>query len=240
MEQTLNEIERRVLGVMIEKSLSQPEYYPMTANAIVAGGNQKSNRHPVMDIEEVDVLRTLDDLRRRGLTSMVLAAPGARANRYKHETEKALGWNKRQQAIMAELLLRGPQTTGELRSRCARMFKFENLETVTIALESLGQPESGPAMVATLPREPGQSVIRYTHLLYPEGEAPQPLAAVPSPSPSPAHAKPQAAEGPASGSEVEGLRTEINDLNAEIADLHEEVADLRRRLEVIENRTAAL
>ena len=226
MERTLNELERRVIGVLIEKALSQPDYYPMTSNAIVAACNQRSNRHPVLNLDETAVLGTLEGLRRRGLVSMVLPPPGARMNRYKHEVEAGFGWGKRQQAIMAELLLRGPQTPGELRSRCARMFNFESLEAVMIALGSLSEDESGPGVVAEMLREPGQSAVRYQHLLCPESEVPTPAAVAPARvSAAPAAAPP--------GNELEVLRSEMNELRGEVAALREEVADLRRRIEFL-------
>ena len=228
MEQALDETERRVLGVLIEKALSQPDYYPMTSNAIVTACNQQSNRHPVMNVDEDAVLTTLEALRLRGVVTMALPAPGARTYRYKHEVEKHFDWNKCQQAIMAELLLRGPQTVGELRTRCARMLTFENLEAVTFALESLSRPESGPAMVTTMPRERGHSAIRHRHLLYPEGEAP----------PTAAPAKPQAAPS-APASAAAPSKNEIDALRSEINDLKNEVSDLRRRLELLENRNTS-
>ncbi len=240
VEQALNEVERRVLGVLIEKALSQPDYYPMTLNAVVTACSQRSNRDPVMNVDEDAVLGALEALRRRGLVTIVLPAPGARTNRYKHTAEAHFGWGKRQQAIMAELLLRGPQTPGELRSRCSRMFTLESLEAVSIALGSLSGGESDPPVVTAMPREPGRSTIRYRHLLYPAGEAPAAAApatvrlqAAPSTGASPSAA---AVSGAPSETDVEALRSEINDLNAEVADLHEELADLRRRLDLLENR----
>ena len=233
----LNAIERRVLGVLMEKSLTQPEYYPMTPNAIVAGCNQKNNRYPEMTLNEDQVLNTLEALRGRKLVTLVLPAPGARTQRYRHEIEAAFGWNRRQQAIMTELLLRGPQTPGELRSRCARMFEFESLDTLMTALNSLGKGECDPPLVAAMSREPGQSAIRYTHLLYPEGEAP-PTAAVGA-APATAAPKPAPAAAPAAPP-TSAFRDEIDALQEEIAELHEEVADLRRRLEAVENKTAGL
>lgn len=238
MSLVLDELERRVLGVLMEKSLTQPEYYPMTPNAIVAASNQKNNRDPEMTLDEESVLQTLAVLRDRKLVTLVLPAPGARTQRYRHEIEAVFGWSRRQQAIMTELLLRGPQTPGELRSRCARMFEFESLDTLMTALNSLGKGECDPPLVASMPREPGQSAIRYTHLLYPEGEAPAIASAPPTPAaaaPATPSITPSAA--PAASS---ALRDEIDALQEEIAELHEEVADLRRRLEAVENKTAGL
>jgi uncharacterized protein YceH (UPF0502 family) len=221
MEHVLTANERRVLGALIEKALSQPDYYPMTLNAIQAACNQRSNRHPVMSLDDTSVQHTLDDLRRRGLVAMVLAAPGARSTRYRHDVETKLGWNRRQQAIMAELLLRGPQTPGELRTRAARMFQFETLEAVTIALDSLARPEEGPPFVAQLPRESGQSATRYTHLMYPEGETP---AAAPSAI--------AAEHRTASPGETSEIRQELDTLRAEVADLRQRVESVERQLGV--------
>jgi uncharacterized protein len=234
MSQILNSIERRVLGVLMEKSLTQPEYYPMTVNAIVTACNQKNNRDPEMSLDEDAAYGALEALRDRKLVTLVLPAPGARTQRYRHEIEAAFTWNRRQQAIMTELLLRGPQTPGELRSRGARMFEFESLEALMTALNSLAKGESEPPYVAPMPREPGQSAIRYTHLLYPENEMPTTAA--------PAEARAAVATGassPVPGGAA-GMREEIDRLHEEIADLHSELADLRRRVETIENKTAGL
>jgi len=224
MATTFNPIERRVLGVLIEKSMTQPEYYPMTANAIVAACNQKSNRDPVMELDEVAVDATLTALRKRGLVEQFFPAPGARTDRFKHKIEAAFGWGARERAIMTELLLRGPQTVGELRTHCSRMAPFEELETVSNVLDTLSRGES--PVVAALPREPGRSAIRYTHLLYPEDEA---VALAPSPPPTtatpPTHA---AAPGPV-GSEVHDLRAQIDALRNEVADLRREINEIRQQ-----------
>ncbi len=219
MIMTLNEFERRVLGVLIEKSMTQPEYYPMTLNAIVAGCNQKSNRDPVMELDEVAVDATLTELRKRGLIEHLFPAPGARTDRFQHKAEAVFGWGARERAIMTELMLRGPQTIGELRTHCTRMAPFESLEIVSNVLEALSQGES--PFVAALPREPGRSAIRYTHLLYPPDETP-PVAS----AQAPAHAL-AVASAPA-GNEVQQLREQVEALRAEVADLRRQVEDLRR------------
>lgn len=249
MGEILNANERRVLGVLIEKSMSQPEYYPMTINAVVTGCNQKSNRNPCMELDEEDVQGVLDDLRGRGLVGLVLPAPGARMQRFKHLADTRYGWNARQRAIMSELLLRGPQTPGELRSRTARMFQFESLEAVMTALGSLtGDDAEITPVVAAMPREPGQSAIRYTHLLYPPHETPATAPAAPPPRPATAPTSPAAtsphttdsrtAPTPAStaGGDIAALRSEMEALHEEVADLHEELSDLRKRVETLENR----
>ncbi|MBN1490786.1 MAG: YceH family protein [Phycisphaerae bacterium] len=221
MAETLNELERRVLGVLIEKSLGQPDYYPMTLNAVVAACNQKQNRDPIMQLDDETVARTLNTLKDHGLVALVLPSPGGRTNRYRHDIENHFGWQKRQRAVMAELLLRGPQTPGELRTRCTRLFPFEGLEAVAIVLESLEQCE--PPMVATLPRVPGQSAVRYAHLLYPEGEAPT--------------AKPETtAVRPAPATDEANVQSQVNSVWAELASLRETVADLQERLAAIEKQ----
>ena len=226
MAESLNELERRVLGVLLEKSLGQPDYYPMRLNAVVAACNQKQNRDPVMELDEDLVRQTLDNLRERGLVSKLLPAPGARVERYRHEVESHFGWQKRERAVMAELLLRGPQTTGELRTRCSRLVPFENLEAVAIVLECLGGYD--PPMAAALPRVPGQSAVRYTHLLYEEGEQPSEATTATAASSGPPPAASGMQDMPA------GAAAELENLQAEVADLHESLAELRRRVETLE------
>ena len=170
MENNLNELERRVFGVLLEKSLAQPTYYPMTPNAIVAACNQKSNRDPFMDLDEDAVWDTLERLRGRGLVAKVLAPLSMRADRFKHEAREYFGWEKPERAVMAELLLRGPQSIGELKTRCSRMVPFEDKAAVGRVLESLQQAD--PPLVQELPRTGGRSAVRFVHRLYPEGETP--------------------------------------------------------------------
>jgi len=227
---TFEPMQRRVLGVLLEKSLSQPEYYPMTLNAVVTACNQKQNRDPVMTLSENEAYRALEALRERSLVSRILPGQGARVDRYRHEVNTCLGWQKREQAVMAELLLRGPQTVGELRTRCSRFCPFDDLEAVSIVLECL--TERDPPLVATLPRAAGQSAVRYDHLLYPPAEA----TAQPAPVSAPAPPQTSAPPPPQPAAEVEAFRNELHDLQAEVADLHQELAEVRRRLEAIESR----
>lgn len=226
MEMTLNEHERRIIGVLMEKSMSQPEYYPMTANAIVAGCNQRNNRDPVMELDEVAVSTTLDVLRKRGLVEQILPAPGARTDRFKHRIEVCFGWGPRERAIVAELLLRGPQTPGELRTRCSRFVAFEDLDAVHTVLEALRTYD--PPVVTPLPREAGQSAIRFTHLFYPEGELP----AVPPPAAQnePISSRPARATPPEAA--------DIQDLRCQVAELRDQLSQLTRRIEVMEAKQA--
>lgn len=181
MTRPLNALEQRVLGVLLEKSLSQPSQYPLSVNALLLGCNQKQNREPVMGVTEAEVSQTLTYLMVRGIvTEFVPGQGGGRVNRYGHEAQTHYGWQRRSIAVMAELLLRGPQTVGELRSRCARMVAFEDIDAVRIVLASLERLD--PPFVETLPREPGKSVVRHRHLLgsdHPAVEAAQPAGTEP-------------------------------------------------------------
>ncbi len=153
----------RVLGVLLEKSLSQPAYYPMTLSAVTAACNQKTNREPVTAYGESEVGDALTALRRQQLASQSEPERNSRAIRFKHEIEGRFDWNAAQRAIMAELMLRGPQTVGELRGRASRM---THLASTDYARELLAELErAAPPLVMELPREPGRSARRFVHLL---------------------------------------------------------------------------
>lgn len=159
----LSDVEQRVLGVLIEKSLTQPAGYPMTINALVLGANQKQNRDPVTSYSEADVSRALHDLSLKQLAKQAPPGPGARANRFEHTVVETCHWDRRDQAILAELMLRGRQTPGELRGRASRMTSFPDLPSVMTTLEGLARRD--PPLVEELPREPGRSANRFRHLL---------------------------------------------------------------------------
>jgi hypothetical protein len=163
----LNEVEVRVLGCLIEKSFTTPDYYPLTLNALTNACNQKSNRNPVMSLEETTVVRGLDDLRKKGLSEKVLKAD-SRVPKYQHNFMSQFGLSRGQSAILCELMLRGPQTGGEIRSRSERMNKFEDLDEVEEILAGL--MEAGNPMVIKLPRQSGQKESRYMHLFSGEPE----------------------------------------------------------------------
>ncbi len=218
MAWTREEVERRVLGVLIEKSLAQPEYYPMTIHAIVAACNQKNNRNPAMEVDEDAVYHALEDLRLRGVVTVVLPGPGARTKRYRHEAETYFRWQKRERAVMAELLLRGPQTTGELRTRCGRMAPFESVDVVMDVLKCLAEYE--PPCVARLARGAGQSADRYRQLLYEE-------AGLPGTAEAAASAPPATAEPPGGmadlQSAVETLQKQMEELSQRVARIEAEL-----------------
>ncbi|MCH8807246.1 MAG: DUF480 domain-containing protein [Planctomycetes bacterium] len=241
VENTLNELERRVFGVLLEKSLAQPTYYPMTPNAIVAACNQKSNRDPLMDLDEDTVWDTLERLRGRGLVAKVLAPLSMRADRFKHDAREYFGWEKPERAVMAELLLRGPQSIGELKTRCSRMVPFEDKPAVGRVLELLQQAD--PPLVEELSRTGGRSAARFAHRLYPEGETPAveaaavPAGHVPTRAPEAViPGSPNAASSAASEESIRQLSEQIDGVQSELADLHDGLADLRRRFEAIERQ----
>ncbi len=229
----LQETERRVLGVLMEKSIAQPDYYPMTTNAVVAACNQKNNRDPIMELDDSGVDAALDELRKRGLVSVVLPAPGARTTRYRHETAGRFGWERRVSALMTELFLRGPQTPGELRSRASRLAAFENVDAVMTTLEHMQQ--SDPPLVKALPRQAGQSAVRYMHLLYPPEEMAAVEASAPSSVAGAAHVATRSESASESRSTAGGsLQAQVDELRAQVARLSAELEELRGRFSALE------
>ena len=170
----LEPLELRVLGVLLEKELSTPEYYPLTLNALVNGCNQSSNRSPVLSLDEATVQEALDGLRHRLLVGTVQGA-GARTVKYAQRLTNTLGLSVQEAALLAELLLRGAQTPGELRSRSTRMYPFQELEEVDTARGLLAEAEPTPLAVR-LPRAPGMKEARFAQLL---GGPVEPQEAVP-------------------------------------------------------------
>src|SRR5580700_6454859 len=178
MDILLNEVETRVLGALVEKELTTPEYYPLSLNALVNACNQKSNRDPVMNLEEDSVREALRALEKKGL-----AGPAdnmvSRVTKYEHRLQEAYNFNRHEIAILCELLLRGPQTPGELRNRADRMHKFEDLGIVQTTLRRMMERE--PPLVKILPKQPGTKEARYAHLLSGDVDA---FETEPSPAPS--------------------------------------------------------
>jgi uncharacterized protein YceH (UPF0502 family) len=158
----LSDSEIRVLGCLIEKEMTTPDYYPMTVNALQAACNQRSNRSPVVDYSESDVVDALDGLRELGLARTV-HGKGDRALKYKHVATEVLELTSRQAALLAVLLLRGPQTVGELRTRTGRYAEFPSLEAVGVELQAMEVAEE--PLVEMMVRRPGEKESRYHHLL---------------------------------------------------------------------------
>ncbi|HXQ81608.1 MAG TPA: YceH family protein [Opitutaceae bacterium] len=217
----LNPVEVRVLGSLIEKDITTPDYYPMTLNALTNACNQSSNRDPVVSFLDKDVVRGLDSLREKKLAFMFQGAD-SRVAKYGHRFSESLGLDRPQVAIMCVLMLRGPQTVGEVRGRTGRMHEFKSLEETAAALEALIAMAPAP-LVVRLPRQPGFKEQRYGHLL--SGEAPLPAhEALPGPEPA-------AMAVPVEGERMARLEAEAAALRAEVAELRRQLADLRKQLE---------
>ena len=213
---TLNEEEARVLGALVEKQLATPEYYPLTLNALTAACNQKNNRHPVVSYDEATVELAVESLRQKNLAYVFYGA-GSRVPKYKHVAAENLQLNPAELALACVLLLRGPQTPGELRDRSARLHEFAGLEEVEAALGSLATREE--PVVTRLARRPGQKEARYAHLLsgevfeQHEDETPEAAGAASSASPL---ARTSAAERILKlEQEVETLRAELDSFRRE-------------------------
>jgi len=215
----LSPVEERVLGCLIEKGLTTPEYYPLTLNSLTTACNQKSNRQPVLDLDEKTVVRALDGLRDRELTRVVSGAD-MRVPRYYHRFAEVLELEDDEVAALCELMLRGPQTVGELRARASRMTPFESLEQVGAVLERL----EGRQLVTRLARQPGRKESRYAHLLAgaPESEAEEEGEAPPERA---------TLEVRAENERLEALQGEVAELRQEVAGLRQQLDEFRRQFE---------
>jgi uncharacterized protein YceH (UPF0502 family) len=157
----LNDVEIRVLGSLIEKDITTPDYYPLSLNALVNACNQKNNRDPVMSLDEDAVRQALYSLQEKRLAGPAGGAD-SRVTKYEHRLQEVFNFDRREIALICVLLLRGPQTLGELRSRTERMYKFGDLDEVQGSLQHLAQRE--PPLVKIMPRQPGTKEMRYVHL----------------------------------------------------------------------------
>jgi uncharacterized protein len=202
----------RVLGALIEKQLTTPQQYPLTLNALTLACNQTSNRDPVVAYDEATAELAVRTLKQRGLTRFVHPTHGRSVLRYEHLLSEVLGADRRQLAILAVLLLRGPQTVGELRTRTERMVEFEDLAEIDHELELLATQAGG--LVTAVPRRPGQKEGRVAHLL---GEG-DPTAEVAAPLPADTPASPEDAPGALAAvwSVVGALQDEVARLRAEL------------------------
>src|SRR5689334_12323827 len=162
MDIQLSEVEARVLGALIEKEITTPDYYPLSLNALINACNQKNNREPVMTLDENSVRDALSGLQSEGLAGPAGGAD-SRVTKYEHRIQEVFNFTRAETAIVCVLLLRGPQTLGELRGRTERMFRFEHLDDVQATLQRL--IDRDPPLVKILPRQPGTKESRYGHLL---------------------------------------------------------------------------
>ena len=216
MNLELNAVELRILGSLVEKQVTTPEYYPLTLNALVNACNQKSNRDPMTHLDEKDVVRTLESLREKTLATMI-TGPDHRVPKYAHLMDEMLDLGAPEVALLCELMVRGPQTPGELRGRASRMHPFATTDQVEAALQMLATPEGvWRPLVVKLSRQPGRKGARWAHL----------LSGIPDVEDSPVTTRSEPA--------VIELRAEnerLTHLEEEVADLREEICALREALE---------
>jgi uncharacterized protein len=208
--------EARVLGALIEKEITTPEYYPMSLNALINACNQRSNREPVMDLDEEMVRQALHGLEDDGLAGRARSADG-RVTKYEHWLGEAFNFSRAETALICVLLLRGPQTPGELRGRAERMFKFEDLSDVTTTLQRL--IEWDPPMIVMLARQAGTKESRYAHLL--SGPVESAVASVPHDLRRPPEAPHRTGE----------LEKQIAEMREEIDELKRQFAEFKKAFE---------
>ncbi|MDA8414313.1 MAG: YceH family protein [Desulfobacteraceae bacterium] len=213
MDVVLNQVEARVLGCLIEKEMTTPEYYPLSLNALTNACNQKSNRDPVLALAEEDVVRSLNRMRFNQLT--VVSGESSRVAKYRHLLAEKMGLIPAELAVISELLLRGPQTVGELRTRCERMYSFPDLNAVEDVLLELMERED--PLITRMARQPGRKESRYAHLF--SGKPVERPVEEGSAPPEPARQRVM----------VEDQR--IMKLEEEVAALRTEVAELRQAVE---------
>jgi uncharacterized protein YceH (UPF0502 family) len=219
MDLQLSPVEVRVLGALVEKEITTPEYYPLSLNALINACNQKSNRDPVMTLDEDSVRQAL-----RSLTDqyVVRSASGdSRVAKYEHRLSELYNFHRHEIAVLCVLMLRGPQTPGELRNRSERMYTFEDLEAVHSALNLLMRRE--PALVKVLARQPGTKESRFMHLL--SGDvAPEAVAAESAVSED-------GAVSTRDRERIEQLETEVSQLRRELETLREQFASFQKQFQ---------
>lgn len=209
VELTLHPVELRVLGSLIEKEITTPEYYPLSLNALVNACNQKSNRDPVVSFDEDAVLDAIESLRDKRFATIITGA-GSRVPKYAHRFAETLNLGRREIAVLCELMLRGPQTLGELRTRTERMHKFDDISEVESIIERLAE------MIVKLPRRPGEKESRYAHLLSGPVQAQAPMT------------EPHAVER---HDRTAALEAEVAQLRKDVENIQQQLADFRKQFE---------
>jgi len=209
----LNPIEVRVLGSLIEKDITTPDYYPLSLNALVNACNQKNNREPVLTLDENSVRDALSSLQERHMAGPAGGAD-SRVTKYEHRLQEVFNFDRREIALVCVLLLRGPQTPGELRGRSERMYRFETLDEVQSALQKLMDRQ--PPLAAVLARQPGTKESRYTHLF--SGDY------TPSATTLLERSSSEFAEG-SHEERIRNLETEVSSLKSEIESLRRQLTD---------------
>lgn len=221
MPTILNGMEVRVLGALVEKQVTTPEYYPLTLNALTQACNQKNNRSPVVTFDEAMVTQAIESLRSKNLVYVYYGST-SRVPKYKHMMAEVFDLDSKELAVMCVLMLRGYQTVGELRGRTDRLYDFSRLEEVEETLNSLGAKEP-EILVAKLPRRPGQKEVRYAHLLSGEVDVnSQPEAEISEPAAANQHSR---------SDRVSALEQEIERLRAEVVGMRREFEAFKKQFE---------
>jgi len=218
MEAKLTEAEVRVLGSLIEKDITTPEYYPLSLNALVNACNQKTNRDPVMQLDEDTVRAALDGLQQQRMAGPARGAD-SRVTKYEQRLQEVFNFTRPEIAVLCVLLLRGPQTPGELRGRAERLHRFEALDDVQSALQKLMQRE--PPLAKVLPRQPGTKESRYAHLF--AGDVVEVEA--------PVHVGAAVERNPAEAERIARLEEEMVELRREVGELKDQLERFRRQFE---------
>lgn len=216
MNIVLNPAEARVLGALVEKDITTPDYYPLSLNALINACNQKNNREPVTNFDEETVRLALRNLSDKRLAGPASGADG-RVTKYEHRLQEVFNFTRPETAILCVLLLRGPQTPGELRGRTERMHRFEDLDEVLSGLQQLMRRE--PPLAKALGRRPGTKEIRYAHLLSGDVEAWEPPAETASSS------------GSADAERLIQLEEQVAALRNEVAELKQQMEEFRKQFE---------
>jgi uncharacterized protein len=216
----LTEIETRVLGSLVEKDITTPDYYPLSLNALVNACNQKNNRDPVMTLDENAVRDALASLQEKRLAGPASGAD-SRVTKFEHRLQEVFNFDRREVAVVCVLLLRGAQTPGELRGRTDRMYHFDALEDVVSTLDRLAQRE--PPLAAMLPRQPGTKELRYMHLF--SGEPPEQPSVERAPSPANLGNSTNAG---ATADRIAALEEEVARLRAELSEVQRQLAAFRK------------
>lgn len=220
MTTVLSEIEVRVLGALVEKQVTTPEYYPLTLNALTLACNQKNNRNPVTSYSENEVANALETLREKNLT-YVFHGSTSRVPKYKHVMPEVMHLNTAETALMCALMLRGPQTVGELRGNTARLHAFSSLEEVDATINGLIVHDPDP-LVVRLTRQPGQKEARFAHLL--SGAPSEEMTVVASePRTGPA--------GKRDRERIEELEQAVTTLTQEVENLKQQLAEFKKQFE---------
>jgi uncharacterized protein YceH (UPF0502 family) len=219
MEIILNDVETRVLGSLVEKDVTTPDYYPLSLNALINACNQKNNRDPVMNLDEEAVRQALNTLQEKRFAGPTSSAD-SRVTKYEHRMQEAFNFTRGETAVLCVLLLRGSQTPGELRSRTERMHRFEDLTEVQSTLQRLMQRD--PPLARVLPRQPGTKEARYKHLLAGDVEEAEDVARAPTPA---------SAASTSDAGRMNRLENEVADIRKEVADLREQFASFRKQFE---------